>query len=395
MEFGISVPGPDLENRRDPFGRCFAWCERAEALGFDYVMVPHHRFTPGYDVHPWTALAAIAARTSSIRLGTSIFLFGLMKKLVIADPIASVVDPVFADVGAYSGASLWVAALGYAIQIYADFSGYTDVARGSAMLFGYDLPENFAAPYTSDTIQDFWRRWHMSLSSWLRDYLYIPLGGNRGGTLATYRNLLLTMVLGGLWHGASWNFVLWGALHGGGLGVERATAEKKLARVLAFPAVALIALYGLDLLHEMSPRTYVFVLATTLGTIAVGVALAYLRKAEGAGRWFAKPVAVVLCFHFVCFCWIFFRAPTFDHGLLMLLRLGKGTLTSTNLSPLVLRVLLLGAVLHFVPKKIEDDARALFTRAPAPLQGVILAACGYLLHFAASTKAEPFVYGQF
>lgn len=328
--------------------------------------------------------------------GLSLIATGLLKKMVIGDTLAvNLVGRVFDNPERYSSIEVLFAIYGYAIQIYADFSGYTDVARGSAMLFGYDLPENFAAPYTSDTIQDFWRRWHMSLSSWLRDYLYIPLGGNRGGTLATYRNLLLTMVLGGLWHGASWNFVLWGALHGGGLGVERATAEKKLARVLAFPAVALIALYALVLLHVMSPRTYVFVLATTLGTIAVGVALAYLRKAEGAGRWFAKPVAVVLCFHFVCFCWIFFRAPTFDHGLLMLLRLGKGTLTSTNLSPLVLRVLLLGAVLHFVPKKIEDEARALFTRAPAPLQGVILAACGYLLHFAASTKAEPFVYGQF
>ena len=328
--------------------------------------------------------------------GLSLIATGLMKKMVIGDTLAvNLVGRVFDNPERYSSLEVLFAIYGYAIQIYADFSGYTDVARGSAMLFGYDLPENFMAPYTADTIQDFWRRWHMSLSSWLRDYLYIPLGGNRGGTLATYRNLLLTMVLGGLWHGASWNFVLWGALHGGALGVERATAERKLARLLAFPAVAVILLYVLVLVKVMSPGTYWFVLATTIGTAALGIALASLRKAEGAGRWFAKPVAVVLCFHFVCFCWIFFRAPTFDHGKLMLLRLGKLTFDSPNLSARVVLVLVLGAVLHFVPPKLEERARELFGRVPAPLQGVLLAACAYVLHFAASAKAEPFVYGQF
>ncbi|MFO0594786.1 MAG: MBOAT family protein [Myxococcaceae bacterium] len=156
-----------------------------------------------------------------LSLGISIFLFGLMKKLVIADPIASAIDPVFADVGAYSGASLWLAALGYSIQIYCDFSGYSDMAIGVAKMIGYDLPENFAMPYLSGDITEFWRRWHITLSSWLRDYLYIPLGGNRRGLGRTYLNLAATMMLGGLWHGASWNFVVWGALHGCALAIHR------------------------------------------------------------------------------------------------------------------------------------------------------------------------------
>jgi alginate O-acetyltransferase complex protein AlgI len=163
----------------------------------------------------------IGPTRARLSLGTSIFLFGLMKKLVIADPIASVVDPVFADVGAYSGASLWVAALGYAIQIYCDFSGYSDMAIGVAKMIGYDLPENFAMPYLSGDITEFWRRWHITLSSWLRDYLYIPLGGNRRGLGRTYVNLAATMLLGGLWHGSSWNFVVWGALHGVALAIHR------------------------------------------------------------------------------------------------------------------------------------------------------------------------------
>jgi len=110
---------------------------------------------------------------------------------------------------------------GYAVQIYADFSGYTDMAIGIALLMGFRFPRNFDVPYVSDSIQDFWRRWHMTLSRWLRDYLYIPLGGNRGGRLATYRNLLITMALGGLWHGAAWVFIIWGVYHGAGLAVER------------------------------------------------------------------------------------------------------------------------------------------------------------------------------
>src|SRR4051812_7058089 len=155
--------------------------------------------------------------------GLALIALGLIKKLAIADYLArSVVDPVFAVPSAYHGPDLWLAAYAYTAQIYCDFSGYTDMAIGLALLLGYVFPQNFRSPYRATGFQDFWRRWHMTLSRFLRDFLYIPLGGNRKGKWKTYRNLMLTMVLGGLWHGAAWTFVLWGAFHGAGLSIERA-----------------------------------------------------------------------------------------------------------------------------------------------------------------------------
>ena len=135
---------------------------------------------------------------------------GLIKKVVIASLMAQLVDPVFAAPGGYTAFTVFVAILAYAVQIYADFSGYTDIAIGVALLLGFHFPDNFDRPYASSSIQDFWRRWHMTLSRWLLDYLYIPLGGNQGGRARQYRNLILTMALGGLWHGASGTFIVWG-----------------------------------------------------------------------------------------------------------------------------------------------------------------------------------------
>lgn len=157
--------------------------------------------------------------------GGSWFLLGLVKKTVIADRMATIADPLFAHPDRFDGITTWLGVAAYTIQIYADFSGYSDMAIGTAKLIGYDLPENFDMPYGSRNITEFWRRWHITLSSWLRDYLYIPLGGNRSGTLRTYGNLMATMLLGGLWHGASWNFVLWGGLHGGALAAHRALSR--------------------------------------------------------------------------------------------------------------------------------------------------------------------------
>lgn len=148
------------------------------------------------------------------QVGVQLFLLGLLKKWVLADRMALFSDPVFADPSAYASSAVWIALAAYALQIYGDFSGYSDMALGTAHLLGYHLTKNFDLPYLSRNITEFWRRWHISLSSWLRDYLFIPLGGSRGGPWLTARNLLLTMTLGGLWHGASWNFVLWGVLHG-------------------------------------------------------------------------------------------------------------------------------------------------------------------------------------
>jgi alginate O-acetyltransferase complex protein AlgI len=159
----------------------------------------------------------------AVGAGLALIGLGLVKKVMIADYLArTVVDPAFGVPQAYAAPDLILAAYAYAAQIYCDFSGYTDMAIGLALLLGFVFPQNFNSPYRATGFRDFWRRWHMTLSRFLRDYLYIPLGGSRGGRLETYRNLLATMILGGLWHGAAWTFVLWGGFHGAGLATEHA-----------------------------------------------------------------------------------------------------------------------------------------------------------------------------
>ena len=270
---------------------------------------------------------------------------GLAKKIVIGDYLAvNLVNRVFDNPERFSSIEALVAVYAYAIQIYVDFSGYTDVAIGSARLFGFELPKNFDAPYISQNLQEFWHRWHISLSSWLRDYLYIPLGGSRGAAWKTYRNLMITMVLGGLWHGASWNFVIWGALHGGALAVTR-----------------------------------------------------LWQRARGSerGSMVTRVVCVLATFHFVCLAWIFFRAPTFAHALVMIERIGALSGGTLNLAPKVVALLLFGLVAHFVPKAWDDRLRDTFSRSPSIAQGILLAAAAIGIHLAAGAKAEPFVYGQF
>ena len=193
-----------------------------------------------------------------------LFLSGFVKKACISDAVATVVDRFFAAPGDYGVLSAWLGVLFYAVQIYCDFSGYTDMALACAGLLGYRLAWNFDFPYLSPDIAQFWRRWHMSLSSWLRDYLYIPLGGNRGGRWFIARNLMVTMLLGGLWHGAAWHFVFWGGLHGLALVLHREWTDRWRGNDAVDPA----------------PRTVWWTAAGTL-----------------------------LTFYWVCVCWVFFRAP--------------------------------------------------------------------------------------
>ncbi len=160
--------------------------------------------------------------------GVALFSLGLGKKVLLANPCGHVADAVF-DAGTAVALDAWYGAIAYAFQIYFDFSGYSDMAIGLGLMLGFIFAKNFDSPYKSASITEFWRRWHISLSSWLRDYLYISLGGSRAGVWRTYRNLILTMLLGGLWHGASWNFVIWGGLHGGSLAFERRLAERAVA----------------------------------------------------------------------------------------------------------------------------------------------------------------------
>jgi D-alanyl-lipoteichoic acid acyltransferase DltB (MBOAT superfamily) len=188
-------------------------------------------------------------------------LWGFFKKVAVADSLAPFVDAHFADPTLFDGASLAVATVFYAFQIYCDFSGYTDIALGGAKVLGYDLGVNFDRPYFAQSFSEFWNRWHISLSSWLRDYLYIPLGGNRHGTLATYRTLMLTMLLGGLWHGASWTFVAWGALHGLYLVIERALGWRP-SMFIVFPATCFAWIFfraesfgdAADIIHGIAAR---------------------------------------------------------------------------------------------------------------------------------------------
>ena len=185
------------------------------------------------------------------------FLSGFVKKTVVADRIAQPVDAVFAAPADYAAGSIWIAVFGYAVQIYCDFSGYSDMAIGTARLLGYELCENFRAPYLAANISEFWRRWHISLSTWLRDYLYITLGGNRGSKGFVMRNLMLTMLLGGLWHGAGWNFVAWGGIHGLALVVHKEWTQRVGAGRLPFVS-RLLTLYTVLL-------AWIFFRATTFG----------------------------------------------------------------------------------------------------------------------------------
>lgn len=275
---------------------------------------------------------------------------GLFKKVVISTYLATeIVDEVFNLPEAHSGAEILIAIYAYAIQIYADFSGYTDIAIGVALLLGFRFPQNFDAPYRALSIQDFWRRWHITLSSWLRDYLYIPLGGNRGSRIFTYRNLLITMLLGGLWHGAAWNFVIWGGIHGGVLAVERAISEWRAGR----DRMPLLPLFASKVL-----------------------------------RWF-------ITFHIVCLAWVFFRAETFDRATTMLASLFDWSGGSELLTPLLLIVIVGSILSQFVPIDQVKRAENVFSRSPWAIQGALLGVGIVLVDLLGPEGVPPFIYFQF
>ena len=273
---------------------------------------------------------------------------GLLKKVGIGDYLAlNLVDRVFDRTTSFSGLETLVGVYAYAAQIYCDFSGYTDIAIGSALLFGIRINENFRSPYQSTSLQEFWRRWHISLSSWLRDYLYIPLGGSRGGGFATYRNLMITMLLGGLWHGASWTFVFWGFLHGAALAVER--------RWRSFRG-------GGD---------------------------------EGTTSPVLRVVFGLVTFHYVCFAWVFFRAESFTKALTVLRQIATLSTFHPNLPPRLLAILGLAAATHLISRARFDWLKDRFGDLPAPAQAACLFGVALVLHEVASSAVLPFVYFQF
>ena len=335
-----------------------------------------------------------------IEMGTAIWfiLAGLIKKAIISDYISTnFVDRVFINPSMYSGAENLLAVYGYTIQIYCDFSGYSDMAIGLALLMGFKLPPNFNAPYQSLSVTEFWRRWHISLSTWLRDYLYVPLGGNRGGSFGSiffilifmgvfymlmpgtllliiyavmivcaaliifigkekarakffnYLNLMVTMLLGGFWHGASWRFVVWGALHGGALALEK----------LIKPITGKINKY-----------------------------------------WPVKLVGWFLTFHFVAFCWIYFRASSFDTANQVISQIG--TNMDFSLIPTIIMgywkvfiLLGIGYLIHFYPPRFENWMKKQFVRLHWSLQSVAMAILIWILIQVAGTEIHPFIYFQF
>ncbi len=274
-----------------------------------------------------------------------LILSGLFKKVVIANALGTqIVDGVFADPSQHSGFEVLVAVYAYAAQIYADFSGYTDIAIGVALLLGFSFPQNFNAPYAALSLRDFWRRWHMTLSRWLRDYLYIPLGGSARGPSRTIAALMITMVLGGLWHGAAWTFVIWGALHGVGLVVERLTGQ-----------------------GHTDPG----------GMSAVEVAVRRL-----------------VTFHLVCLGWVFFRAESLGDALSMLGRLvAPGTMTVVTPAVLTLIVIAVGA--QYLPRRLGPQLEVAVARIrPVPV-GVGLGAGLFVVDALGPEGIAPFIYFQF
>ncbi len=287
-----------------------------------------------------------------IELGRAAHLIGrgMFKKVVVADFLAgAIVEEAFASPGAYSALDVLFGMYGYAVQIYADFSGYTDMAIGVALLMGFRFPQNFDRPYAAVSIQDFWRRWHMTLSRWLRDYLYIPLGGNRRGRVRTYLNLLITMGLGGLWHGASGVFIVWGLYHGAGLAAERFASRVLTARKQGKQPKE-PKQDTLDVPIDTDPPN--------------GEGSGDPRLRDTVLLW----IRVVLVFHFVCVGWVLFNSDTLASAGDVFGRLAQGWATSpVLLTPTIVAVIVGSILLQLVPTSVTANLRDRLATAPAPV----------------------------
>ncbi|MCW5966390.1 MAG: MBOAT family protein [Bryobacterales bacterium] len=284
--------------------------------------------------------------------GKAFFLIGLgaAKKLLIADYLGeNLVNRIFDFPALYSATEVALGVAGYAFQLYYDFSGYTDIALGSALLLGIQLPQNFKQPYAATDIADFWRRWHISLSNWLRDYLYFSLPGLRSKWKGfTYLNLVVTMTLGGIWHGANWNFAIWGLLHGGALAATRWWQTRQ-------------------------PQ----------------------RKQESTPSMPRLLAARATTFTFVCFAWVFFRAETLDGALAVLRHLGTLSVGFANLNAGLWVTLLVAGTAHYVPEGWYGQTLAQWQRLPTVAQAAALVVLAFVIQYVASTGSAPFIYQRF
>jgi len=283
----------------------------------------------------------------NLEIGLQIFVFGLFKKIVLADNLSVYVDEVFRYPTVFSAGTIALAVISYAMQIYFDFSGYSDMAIGSAKCLGYDFSRNFNMPYISRNVSEFWKRWHISLSTWLKEYLYIPLGGNRKGKIRTYLNLMLTMALGGLWHGANWTFIVWGSLHGIALCVHKIFASKDRKQSVI--------------------QNILYVVATDI---------------------------------FVCFCWIFFRADNISTAFVIIQRMflfsrGVSHLYSWTFVSLILMIIChLSAYQKNTSKKFCNGYYGIMNLNKISSLIVWFVFLGLTIGLA-YTGASPFIYFQF
>jgi D-alanyl-lipoteichoic acid acyltransferase DltB (MBOAT superfamily) len=273
---------------------------------------------------------------------------GLLKKLLVADFLSeNVVNRVFDTPTLYSGAEVLFGVYGYALQIYFDFSGYTDIAMGVSQLLGLTVPDNFNRPYWSANIADFWRRWHITFSNWLRDYLYFSLPQSRKGWKGwDYVNPLVVMLLGGLWHGIGWTFVVWGLLHGVGLSVHRLW----------------MTLRG---------------------------------KRKGKPPAWAQGLGIFATLQFVCLTWVFFRAPDMATATAVLQRIGSGTWTTDNISLTMVGWVAAAIAVQFIPVKWFGRTVEIFGRTPFVVQGAAMAAVILTIEFLAGRGSTSFVYSNF
>ncbi len=278
-----------------------------------------------------------------------LILGGLFKKMVISDYLSvNIIDRVFESPEVYSGIEIVTAIYSYALQIYCDFSGYTDIAIGLALLLGFKLPQNFNAPYKATSLVSFWRRWHMSLSFWLRDYLYIPLGGSRKGTFRTGLNVMITMLLGGLWHGASLRFVIWGVMHGIGLVVNKMFSWTFEKLKISFP----------------------------------------------------KPLGWFITFNFIVLTWVIFRA----HSLETVHVMGHRIINAFQFNlfpdiiqnqPYIFAYLIIGFSIHWLPENFKNSIKKIFYKAPVPMKILLSAFILYLIHIFHQADLQPFIYFRF
>ena len=277
--------------------------------------------------------------------GIFLIFYGLFKKIVLADSLARLaVEPVFGNPVANAGFSAWLGMYAYAFQIFLDFSAYSDIAIGAGQLFGFQLPENFRSPYHAEDPQEFWRRWHISFSRWIRDYLYIPLGGNRGSHVVQVRNLVVTMFLAGLWHGAAWTFVWWGLLHG-----------------------AYLVLYRWPLWQSLMNRI-------------------------------GRPGRLIVWFHLVCFGWILFRAGSFETAISFCIALFTPATTYSSFPTFeVCTLLALSWIVHSVCESRRDLLSTGFVHLPAPLRGGIVYLLALVFFFVSEWNIgyQAFIYFQF